>query len=213
MANFLVENANPNALHLLCKDAWNLCIDRFSIKDGKVVDLIIETPQGDKQKRALKFMFKASNNKAKYEDLIVDIKLYYTNGANSVRGYLHSQQDISQLNRKYKAKDETIAAYLQRVHEATSSLRHFQIIQILWSENQHDNTLSKLDSLLLDSRPKRIQRKILLERSIDSCEVMRLDSSSTQMDPILVYLAERTLSTPKKPVSYTHLTLPTKRIV
>jgi len=55
-----------------------------------VAFLIIERPQGEWHKHALKFMFKASNNEAEYEVLIVGVKLCYTLGDDSVRAFSES---------------------------------------------------------------------------------------------------------------------------
>ena len=61
---------------------------------------------------ALKFMFKASNNEAEYEALIVGLELCYTAGVDWVRAYSDSQLVVSQLSGEYEVKDDTMAAYI-----------------------------------------------------------------------------------------------------
>jgi len=65
-------------------------VDDSSSKDGSRAGLIIETHQGERPEHVLKFMFKASNNKTEYEDLIAGIEVCYMVGANSVRAFSHS---------------------------------------------------------------------------------------------------------------------------
>ena len=61
-----------------------------STKNESGAGLIIETPQRERQEHAFKFMFKASNNEAKYEALVVEVELCYTARANSVRAFSNS---------------------------------------------------------------------------------------------------------------------------
>jgi len=53
----------------------NLYVDGLSTKDGRGAGLIIESPTRARYKHALKFMFKASNNEAKYEAFVMGIEL------------------------------------------------------------------------------------------------------------------------------------------
>ena len=72
-------------------------------------------------------MFKASNNEVEYEALI---ELCHTGRVDSIKAYSDSQLVISRLNGDYKFKDDTMAAYVRRVHEATRLLKHFLITHI-----------------------------------------------------------------------------------
>ena len=55
----------------------------------------METPHGERQEHALKFMFKASNNKAEFEALISGIELCYTTRAYWVKAYSDSLLVVS----------------------------------------------------------------------------------------------------------------------
>ena len=65
-------------------------MDGSSTKDRSGVSLIIKTAQRKQHEHALKFMFKASNNKIEYEALILGIDLCYTEEEDSVKAYLDS---------------------------------------------------------------------------------------------------------------------------
>ena len=114
---------------------WNLYVDGSSTKDGSGVGLIIERPTEVWHEHALKFMFKASNHEAEYEALIAGIELCYTARADSVQAFSDSQLVVSWLNGAYEANDDTMAAYIRRVWEATKLLRHFVIAHIPHSGN------------------------------------------------------------------------------
>ena len=75
--------------------SYNLYVDDLSTTDRSGAGLIIETPHGERNEHALKFMFKASNNEAEYEALISGIELCYMEGADSIRTYSDSQLAVS----------------------------------------------------------------------------------------------------------------------
>ena len=110
----------------------------------------------------------------------------------SVQDFSNSQLVISQLNDAYESKDDTMAAYVRRVREATKLLKYFAITYIPRSENRQADALSKLASSFDDGKLKNIQWETLTERSIDPHEVLWLDRSSTWMDPIHAYLINGT---------------------
>jgi len=85
LADFFAKNAIVGPQPFPCDDVWSLYVDGFSTKDGSGANLIIETPHGGKHEHALKFMFKASNNEAKYKALIAGIELCYTAEAKHIR--------------------------------------------------------------------------------------------------------------------------------
>jgi len=60
---------------------WILSVDGSSNQQGSGVGVILEGPNGLLIKQALRFAFKASNNQAEYEALIVGILLAKEMGA------------------------------------------------------------------------------------------------------------------------------------
>jgi len=75
-------------------------------------------------------MFKASNNEVEYETLMTGIKLCYTTRRDSVQAFSDSQLVVSQVNGAYKAKDDTMEAYVGWVREATKLLKYFAITSV-----------------------------------------------------------------------------------
>jgi len=134
LADFLAENTMPAE-----EDSrpwpYNLYVDGLSTKDGSGAGLIIESPTGVRYEHVLKFMFKASNNEAEDEALVTGIELCYTAKTDCVQAFSDSQLVVSQLNGVYEVKDNVMAAYIQRVREATKLLKYFSITHIPRSEN------------------------------------------------------------------------------
>jgi len=54
---------------------WVLSVDGFSNQQGSGAGVVLEEPNGLLIEQALKFAFKASNNQAEYEALIVGMLL------------------------------------------------------------------------------------------------------------------------------------------
>ena len=63
---------------------------------------------------ALKFGFNASNNKAEYEVLIAGLKLAKEMKVESLEIFSDSQLVVHHINDEYQAREEKMAAYLQR---------------------------------------------------------------------------------------------------
>jgi len=112
-------------------------------------------------------MFRVSNNEAEYEALIAGVESCYTAGANMVLAFLDCQLVVSQLNGGYEVKDDTMAANIRRVREATKLLKHFSITHISRSENRQADALLKLACSSEDRKLKHIQWGTLMKRSIN----------------------------------------------
>ena len=95
LADFLAENTTPVEERDLRTQPWNLYVDGSSTKDESGASLIIKSPIRTRYEHALKFMFKASNNEAEYEALIMGIELCYTAGVDYVQAFSDSQLVIS----------------------------------------------------------------------------------------------------------------------
>jgi len=146
LVDFLAESIIATSGYVPSLRTWNLYVDGSSTKNGSGAGLVIESPSGERHGHTLKFTFKASNNEAECEAMIAGIELCYTAGADSVQAFSDSQLVVSQLNGNYEVKDDTMAAYVRRVQEATQLLKLFAIRHILRSENWLADAVSKLAS-------------------------------------------------------------------
>ncbi|KAL0455006.1 UNVERIFIED_CONTAM: hypothetical protein Slati_0839800 [Sesamum latifolium] len=87
---------------------------RWLIHYTREWSVVLTTPQGDDMEFAVKFEFKASNNEAEYEALILGMRMAQDAGAMHLLAYSDSQLIVKQVNGEYKAKEESMTQYLQQ---------------------------------------------------------------------------------------------------
>ncbi|KAL2230935.1 UNVERIFIED_CONTAM: hypothetical protein Sindi_1687900 [Sesamum indicum] len=83
-------------------------MDGLSTFQGSDAGIVLTTPQGEDSEFAVKFRFKASNNEAKYEALMIGLRMAHDAGARHVIAYLDSQSIVKQIERSYEVKEENM---------------------------------------------------------------------------------------------------------
>ncbi|KAL0285397.1 UNVERIFIED_CONTAM: hypothetical protein Scaly_2820500 [Sesamum calycinum] len=73
------------------EENWLLHMDGSSIAQGSGASAIITSPQGEDMEFLIKFDFKASNNEADYEALVLGMKMAQDVGASDLLAYSESQ--------------------------------------------------------------------------------------------------------------------------
>jgi len=110
-ADFMVElsfeDSQPNSVDF----CWVLSVDGSSNQQGNGAGVILEGSKGLLIEQALRFAYKASNNQAEYEALIVERLLAKELGARS----LLVKSDSLLVIGEYQAKDSQLASYLRYV--------------------------------------------------------------------------------------------------
>jgi len=96
--------------------------------------------------QALKFAFKASNNQAEYEALIVGMLLAKAMGARSLLAKSDSQLFMGQVIGEYQAKDPQMAAYLRYVQVLKGAFVAFELVHVPREQNARADLLAKLAS-------------------------------------------------------------------
>ncbi|KAL0462935.1 UNVERIFIED_CONTAM: hypothetical protein Slati_0181100 [Sesamum latifolium] len=105
---------------------------------------------------AVKFEFKASNNEAEYEALVLGMRMAQDAGTSHLLAYSDFQLIVKQVNGEYEAKKESMVQYLHQVEELKTKFKSFQLHQIPREENIKAGSLSKLASALEDCKTRRI---------------------------------------------------------
>ncbi|KAL0445373.1 UNVERIFIED_CONTAM: putative protein K02A2.6 [Sesamum latifolium] len=85
---------------------WLLHVDGSSTAQGSGAGIVITTPQGEDLEFAIKFGFKASNNEAEYEALVIGLRMARETGAKHLLAYSDSQLVVKQVEGTYEAKEE-----------------------------------------------------------------------------------------------------------
>ncbi|KAL0448801.1 UNVERIFIED_CONTAM: hypothetical protein Slati_1436500 [Sesamum latifolium] len=135
---------------------WLLHVDGSSTMQGSGAGIVITSPQGEDLEFAIKFGFKASNNEAEYEALVIGMRMAHEAEARHLLAYSDSQLIVKQVEASYEAKEEIRIQYLQQIMELRTGFEYFQIIQIPREENIKVGCLSKLASNLEDCRTRHI---------------------------------------------------------
>ncbi|KAL0439920.1 UNVERIFIED_CONTAM: hypothetical protein Slati_2475000 [Sesamum latifolium] len=73
---------------------WLLHVDSSSTAQGSSAGVVITTPQGEDLEFAIKFSFKASNNEAEYEALVIGMRMAHEAGARHLLEGIHILQEI-----------------------------------------------------------------------------------------------------------------------
>ncbi|KAK4394235.1 hypothetical protein Sango_1894300 [Sesamum angolense] len=95
-------------------EKWLLHMDGSSTTQGSGAGIVITSPHGEDLEFAVKFGFKASNNEAEYEALVIRMRMAHEVGARHFVAYLDSQLIVKQVESAYEATKENMIHYLQQ---------------------------------------------------------------------------------------------------
>ncbi|KAL0402054.1 UNVERIFIED_CONTAM: Ribonuclease HI [Sesamum latifolium] len=169
LADFVSEITGTTREEVYEEKPWLLHVDGSSTSQGSGAGIVLTTPQGDDMEFAIKFEFKASNNKAEYEALVLGMRMAQDAGASHLLAYSNSQLIVKQVNGEYKAKEESMVQYLQQIEELKIKFKSFQLQQIPREENVKADSLSKLASALEDCKTRRITVQHLPQPRYNIC--------------------------------------------
>ncbi|KAL0428155.1 UNVERIFIED_CONTAM: hypothetical protein Slati_2990300 [Sesamum latifolium] len=91
---------------------WLRHVDGSSTTQGSGAGVVLTTPQGNNMEFAIKFDFKASNNEAKYEALVLGMRIAQNAGALHLLAYSDSQLIVKKVSGEYEAKEKSMVQYL-----------------------------------------------------------------------------------------------------
>ncbi|KAL0401756.1 UNVERIFIED_CONTAM: hypothetical protein Slati_4205500 [Sesamum latifolium] len=163
LADFISEVAGMSIEDTPSDHVCLLHVDGSSTTQGSGAGIVITSPQGEDLEFAVKFDFKAFNNEAEYEALVIGMRMAHEAGARHLLAYSDSYLIVNQIEGTFEAKEESMIQYLQQIKELRTSFDQFQIIQIPREENVKADCLSKLASALEDCRTRHITIQYLPE--------------------------------------------------
>ena len=120
-----------------------------------------EGPNGVLIEQALRFAFKASNNRAEFEALIAGMLLAKEMGAQSLLAKSDSQLVTGQVTGEYQAKDPQMAAYLRYVEVLKGAFAAFELVHVLREQNGRADLLAKLATLGKGGRQRTVIQETL----------------------------------------------------
>ncbi|KAL0454008.1 UNVERIFIED_CONTAM: hypothetical protein Slati_0740000 [Sesamum latifolium] len=87
LADFISEMTEMTIEEASQDQKWLLHVDGSSTAQGSGAGIVITTPQGEDLEFAIKFGFKASNNEAEYEALVIGMRMAHETGAKHLLAY------------------------------------------------------------------------------------------------------------------------------
>ncbi|XP_074301332.1 uncharacterized protein LOC141632713 [Silene latifolia] len=99
------------------EQVWELHMDGASNAKGAGVGLVLKSPQGDLIVQAVRCEFKATNNEAEYEALILGLKLALDLKIRRLQVCSDSKLIVNHVNDCYEARDPRMMAYLDVAKE------------------------------------------------------------------------------------------------
>ncbi|XP_074291400.1 uncharacterized protein LOC141618190 [Silene latifolia] len=126
------------------EQVWELHVDGVSNTKGAGVGLVLKSPQGEQIIQAVRCEFKATNNKAEYEALILGLQLALEMQINHIKVYSDSQLIVNHVNNMYTARDPKRVAYLEVAKELKLRFASYHIQQIPRNQNVEADALATL---------------------------------------------------------------------
>ncbi|KAL0378856.1 UNVERIFIED_CONTAM: hypothetical protein Sradi_3191100 [Sesamum radiatum] len=87
LVDFVSEMMEMSIKETSQEQIWLLHVDSSSTTQGSGAGIVITTPQGEDLEFAIKFGFKASNNEAEYEALVIGMRMAHEIGARRLLAY------------------------------------------------------------------------------------------------------------------------------
>ena len=105
-------------------------MDGASSAMGAGAEVVIVTPEGIRLKHSFRLGFRASNNKAEYEALLIGLKTVLGMGARDVEAYSDSQLVVNQVQDSFEACDSQMKEYLQVVKQVMGKFCTTKVVKV-----------------------------------------------------------------------------------
>ena len=128
--------------------------------------------------KSLRLGFRASNNEAKYEALIVGFRAVQKLSAEEVEVFLTSKLVASQIEGSFKVKDSRMSQYLKLFEVLRANFQKVNMVRVPRNQNNHANSLATLTSSSDECVPRMIFVELLEQSSIVHCSIVASTSVS-----------------------------------
>ena len=205
LANFVAEFSVRGGKEMICPVVvipWKVFVDSASSTLGAGARIVIITLDGIKLEHSFRLGFKASNNEAEYETLLVRLRVVLDLGAKEVEVYLDSRLVVNQVQGSFEAKDPRMMEYLRLVKQTMDRFLSVKVVQVARKQNRHADSLATLVSLSTVRIPQLIKVELVAEPSISAGVDVSLLATIEPcwMDPIINFLAEDRVPADKEEV-------------
>ena len=115
--------------------------------------LVVVSPEKIIIEKSLRLDFSATNNKAKYEALLVGMTMVQKVGGRTVELFSDSMLVVGQVKGELEAKDLRMQEYLNQVRHLQLGFKSFTLQQIPRSRNTHADSLATFVTFSVQSLP------------------------------------------------------------
>ena len=97
---------------------------------GAGAGIVLVSPEGLKVEHSFRLGFRLLNNEAKYEALLVGLRVVLSLGVTQLEAYSDSRLVVSQVEGSFEAKDAQMIKYLKLVKQMMSKFQKMRLVQI-----------------------------------------------------------------------------------
>ena len=114
--------------------------------DGGSARVLFISPKGEQLKYVFQILFKVSNNKAKYEALLHELRLAVSLGIKWLLVYGDSLLIVQQVNKEWDINKDTMNTYIEEIRKLENKFSGLEIHHVDRDNNVGADELSKLGS-------------------------------------------------------------------
>ncbi|XP_073277650.1 uncharacterized protein [Primulina huaijiensis] len=130
------------------EEQWKVFVDGSSCRTGSEVRIVIISPWGEETKVAVRLNFRASNNEAEYEALLVGLRAARSMGVTRAVLYSDSQLVIQQSKGKFEVKNEKMVRYAKAFEKTKEDFSDLIKKKISRAKNETADRMAKMASSL-----------------------------------------------------------------
>ncbi|XP_073120297.1 uncharacterized protein [Henckelia pumila] len=154
---------------------------RMAVKAQALVDFLAETRHMEaedlwKIRLAVRLDFRASNNEAEYEAVLIGLRAAKQAGAARVHLYSDSQLVAQQVNGTYEVKNEKLKEYMRAIEEAKGFFDEVLFEQIPREGNEKADYLAKMASSLHNWKTREVVVQVELTPSTELAPLAQEES-------------------------------------
>ncbi|XP_030939860.1 uncharacterized protein LOC115964744 [Quercus lobata] len=178
-------------------EPWKMYFDGASNQNGSGIGVLLISPKGTHMSFSGRLNFSATNNATEYEACIMELQVALSLGVEELEVYGDSALIISQIQNRWKIKEEQLVPYHECLQKLISKFGKIQYQYVPRMQNQIANSLAIMASMM--DRPKEDQARLkVVEQKEESayCKSIEGDEEISGEDEwysdILQYLKDGT---------------------
>ncbi|GAV56672.1 RVT_3 domain-containing protein [Cephalotus follicularis] len=162
------------------RESWKLSVDGSSCITGSSAGVLLVSPSGWMLEYALRFGFKAINNEAEWEALIVGLTIAKYLEVQRIKASSDSQLVVGLACEEYEPREDSMAKYLSHFQNLKSTFEVLRVTKIPRAENARADQLSKLAIVGELEKNQTVLIDYLDRPTISGVDVMDIDLPRSQ---------------------------------